>query len=96
MDAIGCSSNPINNAQNPGNWMSDRAGWCPGMAVPVRIDDLGQSFSGNSFDFEYEFENWVSDGGVIDPSYQPGAYYATSSYIVVKSNTEISSPTVIN
>ena len=96
MDAIGCSSNPINNEQNPGNWMSDRAGWCPGMAVPVRIDDLGQSFSGNSFDFEYEFENWVSDGGVIDPSYQPGAYYATSSYIVVKSNTEISSPTVIN
>ena len=96
MDAIGCSSNPINNEQNPGNWMSDRAGWCPGMAVPVRIDHLGQSFSGNSFDFEYEFENWVSDGGVIDPSYQPGAYYATSSYIVVKSNTEISSPTVIN
>jgi hypothetical protein len=74
--------------------MPDRAGWCPGMAVPVRIDDLGESFSGNSFDFEYEFENWVSDGG--STSGQSGAYYATSSYIVVKSNTEISSPTVIN
>ena len=31
---IGCSANPINN-QNPGNWQPDRAGWCPGMAVPV-------------------------------------------------------------
>ena len=94
MGPIGCSSNPINNEQSPGNWMPDRAGWCPGMAVPVRIDDLDESFSGNSFDFEYEFENWVSDGG--STSGQSGAYYATSSYIVVKSNTEISSPTVIN
>ena len=36
---IGCSANPINN-QNPGNWQPDRAGWCPGMAVPVRMNSL--------------------------------------------------------
>ena len=91
MGPIGCATNPINN-QSPGNWMPNRAGWCPGMAVPVRIDDIGLSFNGNGFDFEYDFQNWSSDGG--STSGQTGAYYATSSYVVVKSNTEISSPTI--
>ena len=87
MGPIGCDTNPIYN-QSPGNWMPDRAGWCPGMAVPVRSNDLGTSFNGTSFTFEYDFEDWASDeqGG--------NAYYATSSYVVVKSNTEISSPIV--
>ena len=87
MGPIGCASNPVSN-QSPGNWMPDRAGWCPGMAVPVRSNDLGTSFNGTSFTFEYDFEDWTSDG-------QGGnAYYATSTYVVVKSNTEISSPVV--
>ena len=87
MGPIGCDTNPIYN-QSPGNWMPDRAGWCPGMAVPVRSNDLDTSFNGTSFTFEYDFEDWASDeqGG--------NAYYATSSYVVVKSNTEISSPIV--
>jgi hypothetical protein len=87
MGPIGCDTNPIYN-QSPGNWMPDRAGWCPGMAVPARSNDLGTSFNGTSFTFEYDFEDWASDeqGG--------NAYYATSSYVVVKSNTEISSPIV--
>jgi hypothetical protein len=87
MGPIGCDTNPIYN-QYPGNWMPDRAGWCPGMAVPVRSNDLDTSFNGTSFTFEYDFEDWASDeqGG--------NAYYATSSYVVVKSNTEISSPIV--
>jgi len=87
MGPIGCDTNPIYN-QSPGNWMPDRAGWCPGMAVPVRSNDLGNSFNGTSFTFEYDFEDWTSDqqGG--------NAYYATSSYVIVKSNTEISSPIV--
>ena len=68
--------------------MPDRAGWCPGMAVPVRSNDLVTSFNGTSFTFEYDFEDWTSDG-------QGGnAYYAISTYVVVKSNTEISSPVV--
>jgi hypothetical protein len=87
MGPIGCDTNPIYN-QSPGNWMPDRAGWCPGMVVPVRSNDLGTSFNGTSFTFEYDFKDWTSDG-------QGGnAYYATSTYVVVKSNTEISSPFV--
>ena len=91
MGPIGCASNPIYN-QAPGNWTPDRAGWCPGMAVPVRVNNLGTAYSGSSFTFEYDFEDWTSDGGTT--SGQTGAYYATSTYIVVKSNTEISSPVV--
>ena len=98
MGPIGCAANPISNQYNPsnpnqvGNWTPDRAGWCPGMVVPVRSDDLGTSFNGTIFSFEYDFEDWTSDGGTT--SSQTGAYYATSTYVVVKSNTEISSPTV--
>ena len=92
MGPIGCGSNPIN--QQAGNWQNDRAGWCPGMVVPVRSDEIDLSSTGTSFNFEYDFEDWVSDGGVIDPSYQPGAYYATSTYIVVKSSSQISIPIV--
>ena len=84
---LDCASNPISN-QSPGNWTADRAGWCPGMVVPVRIDDLGSTMSGNSLTFEYDYEDWVNDGG------NGKAYYATSTYIVVKSNTVISKPVV--
>ena len=45
-------------------------------------------------DFEYDFQNWSSDGG--STSGQTGAYYAISSYVVVKSSTEISSPAIID
>ena len=87
MGPIGCASNPINN-QNPGNWQPDRAGWCPGMVVPVRLDNIDLNSSGSSFNFEYDFEDWVSDelGG--------NAYYATSVYVVVKSSTPITNPVV--
>ena len=64
------------------------------MVVPVRSDEIDLSSTGTSFNFEYDFEDWVSDGGVIDPSYQPGAYYATSTYIVVKSSSQITIPIV--
>lgn len=84
---IGCASNPINN-QNPGNWQPDRAGWCPGMAVPTRIDSFNSTMAGSSFSFEYDFEDWVNDGG------NGSAYYATSTYVVVKSNSVITAPTV--
>ncbi|MCL4160837.1 UNVERIFIED_CONTAM: hypothetical protein GTU68_049921, partial [Idotea baltica] len=83
---IGCSSNPINN-QNPGNWQPDRAGWCPGMVVPVREDQLN-GMAGSSFTFEYDYEDWTNDGS------NGNAYYATSTYVVVKSNSAIVSPTV--
>ena len=72
---IGCSANPINN-QNPGNWQPDRAGWCPGMAVPVRMNNLDTSYSGSTLSFEYDFEDWTSDGN------GGNAFYAISTYIL--------------
>ena len=87
MGPIGCAANPINN-QNPGNWTPDRAGWCPGMVVPVRKDDLGTTYSGSSFTFEYDLEDWTSDGA------GGNAFYATSTYVVVKSSTPLTSPIV--
>ena len=86
---IGCASNPINN-QNPGNWTPDRAGWCPGMVVPPRIDQFTSIMAGSTFTFEYDYEDWVSDlaGG--------GAFYATSTFVVVKSNTPIAKPVVLD
>ncbi|MFD2552186.1 peptide-N-glycosidase F-related protein [Bizionia sediminis] len=87
MGPLGCASNPVNN-QNPGNWRPDRAGWCPGMAVPVRTDTFNSSMAGSTFNFEYDYEDWTTDG-------QSGnAFYATSTFVVVKSNTPISKPTV--
>ena len=84
---IGCSANPIND-QNPGNWQPDRAGWCPGMAVPVRMNSLDTSYSGSTISFEYDFEDWTSDGN------GGNAFYAISTYIIVKSNSEITAPIV--
>ena len=84
---IGCAANPVSN-QSPGNWMPDRAGWCPGMAVPVRMNTLNTSFSGSTISFEYDFEDWTSDGA------GGNAFYAISTYIVIKSNSEIT-PAII-
>jgi len=84
---IGCSANPLNN-QNPGNWQPDRAGWCPGMEVPVRMNSLDTSYNGSTISFEYDFENWTSDGN------GGNAFYAISTYIIVKSNSEINEPIV--
>jgi len=84
---LGCSSNPISN-QSPGNWTPNRAGWCPGMAVPDRIDMLSSSMAGNTFTFEYDYEDWTNNMG------NGNAFYATSTYVVVKSNTPITKPVV--
>ncbi|MEP1488073.1 MAG: peptide-N-glycosidase F-related protein [Algibacter sp.] len=88
MGPLGCADNPVNN-QSPGNWTADRAGWCPGMVVPIRIDELSNPMAGGSFNFEYTFENWVSDES-------KEAYYPISTFVVVKSNTEIVRPTVVD
>ncbi|WP_299229053.1 peptide-N-glycosidase F-related protein [uncultured Psychroserpens sp.] len=87
LSPLGCASNPVNN-QDPGNWQPDRAGWCPGMVVPVRTDQFGTSMAGNSFTFEYDYEDWVNNQSNGD------AFYATSTFVVVKSNTPINKPVV--
>lgn len=86
---IGCAQNPINN-QSPGNWRPDRAGWCSGMPVPVRYDNIDKSLFGSTFNFEYKFENWTNNGSNGE------AYYAISTFIVVKSNEPIAKATVLN
>ena len=65
-----------------------RAGWCPGMAVPVRMNTVDTSFSGSTISFEYDLEDWTSDGA------GGNAFYAISTYIVIKSNSEIT-PAII-
>lgn len=84
---IGCANNPINN-QNPGNWKGERAGWCPGMAVPVRIDLLKGDLKNKSFAFEYKLENWINNGN------NGNAFYAISNFVVVNSKTPIEKPII--
>jgi len=91
LEPLGCDRNPVR--PQSGNWRPDRAGWCPGMAVPVRYDEL-ESPSGRSFDFEYQFENWVADGG--NTSGQGGAFYAISTFVVVQSNSPIEKASVMD
>lgn len=87
---LGCKDNPINN-QSPGRWKPDRAGWCPGMAVPLRIDVLEKSLFGTSFGYEYQFQDYTNDGT------NGNAFYALSTFVVVKSNNPITvKPTVQN
>ncbi|MDB4161850.1 peptide-N-glycosidase F-related protein [Bacteroidia bacterium] len=91
MGPIGCPKNVIQPQR--GNWEPDRAGWCPGMAVPVRTDVFLESQAGTTFTFEYDYEEWTTDGGTA--SGQDGAFYATSSFVIVKSNEPIASATVV-
>jgi len=81
MNAIGCADNPVTN-QDPGNWKPERAGWCPGMEVPIRKDYFNES-SSNSFGFEYDFQDWTNNGSNGD------AFYAISTYIIAKSDTPL-------
>ena len=87
---IGCITNPV--SPQYGNWSPDRAGWCPGMAVPNRINSLEASLAGTTFSFDYEFEPWTND--LLSTSSNIHAYYAISSFIIVKSNSPINKPTV--
>lgn len=89
---IGCADNPIKDQR--GNWKPDRAGWCPGMAVPTRIDVLKNPKAGTSFVFEYYFEPWVNN--MQSPAENKQAFYALSNFIVVKSDTPIEKATVKN
>lgn len=87
MGPLGCQNNPIDN-QAPGNWQPNRAGWCPGMVVPTRIDLLNTSALQNTFTFQYKFEDWQNNGQNGD------AFYAVSTFVVAKSDKKIQKPTV--
>ena len=58
------------------------------MEVPVRKDIFSTSMSGTTFCYKYELEQWVNN-------LESGqAYYAISSFVVVKSDTSIEKPVV--
>ena len=92
MEPIGCAQNLVQPQK--GNWRPDRAGWCPGMAVPVRTDTFTTSKAGTTFKYEYDFENWTSNGE--STSGNNGAYYAISSFVLVKSDTPINPPIIVD
>ena len=94
MGPIGCSSNPITN--QGGNWSPDRAGWCPGMIVPVRIDQFNSDISNSTIDFEYYFQPWTNNFVGTQGYNNKNAYNAISSFIVLKSDQQIDAATISN
>jgi hypothetical protein len=90
MGPIGCSSNPINNQS--GNWIPDRAGWCPGMIVPVRLDKFDSDMSNSTINFEYYFQPWVNNFQYTGNN--RNAYNAISTFIVLKSDQQIDAATI--
>ena len=94
MGPINCLNNPVKPQK--GNWDDDRAGWCPGMLVPVRIDNFDSNISNSTINFEYYFEPWTNDFVGIQGYPNKNAFYAISTFIVLKSNVEISSAVVSN
>ena len=94
MGPIGCSSNPITN--QGGNWSPDRAGWCPGMVVPVRIDLFNSDISNSTIDFEYYFQPWTNNFVGTQGYNNKNAYNAISSFIVLKSDQQIDAAIILN
>ena len=94
MGPIGCSSNPITN--QGGNWSPDRAGWCSGMVVPVRIDQFNLDISNSTIDFEYYFQPWTNNFVGTQGYNNKNAYNAISSFIVLKSDQQIDAATISN
>jgi len=86
MKGIGCDKNKVQ--PQGGNWQPDRAGWCPGMEVPVRTDVFDYARAGESCCYKYELESWTND--MQTTADNKNAYYAITSFVVVKSNTPLS------
>ena len=94
MGPMGCGNNPISN--QGGNWAPDRAGWCPGMVVPLRLDKFDSDVSNTDINFEYYFQPWTNNF-VGTPGYNnKNAYNAISTFIVLKSDQQIEPATISN
>lgn len=100
MGSLGCATNLQVVKNQGGNWTGDRAGWCPGLEVPVRKDILTTAVS-SGFNFNYALqedqwntsnlsEKWRDNG--VNPD---GAYYALSTYMILESNTPITNSVAI-
>jgi len=90
LKGIGCDRNVV--SPQGGNWNPYRSGLCPGMEVPVRTDVFDLSMAAESFCYTYELEAWTNDfKSEMDNKH---AYYAISSFILVKSNNPIDAAVV--
>jgi len=85
LTGLGCEENAV--PAQFGNWKPDRAGWCPGMEVPVRKDILTLPKAGQSFNLSYRLENWTND--FLSLADNKHAYYAVSMFVVVKSDIPV-------
>ena len=90
MGPLGCQNNPV--SPQSGTWRGNRAGWCPGMAVPTRINKLNTELVGKTISFDYDFQDWTN--AVQSDDFEKNASYFISTYIIVKSNSAIDSPTI--
>jgi hypothetical protein len=86
LNPIGCGKNKVSGQF--GNWQPDRAGWCPGMEVPLRIDNFEANEAGKALNFDYYFTPWTNNNS------NGRAFYAISTFVVTQSKTPIS-PAVV-
>jgi hypothetical protein len=86
MGPIGCGNNPV-SPQN-GNWAPDRAGWCPGQEVPIRVNTIANFEAGKTVEYNYKFQDWTNDGK------NGSAFYSLSTFLVIESDTPILKPTI--
>jgi hypothetical protein len=90
MGPNGCDQNLVQPQY--GNWAPDRAGWCPGMEVPVRTNIFENTMAGTIFKYSYELEEWANN--FQSNAENKHAYYAITSFVVTKSNVPIERPIV--
>jgi hypothetical protein len=83
---IGCGKNKVSGQL--GNWQPDRAGWCPGMEVPLRIDNFEAEDAGKTLNFDYYFAPWTNNNS------NGRAFYAISTFVVAQSKTPIEPATI--
>jgi hypothetical protein len=57
------------------------------MEVPIRSDVFGSTMAGQSFCYKYELESWTND--FQSSADNKHAYYAISSFVLVKSNSPL-------
>lgn len=91
LTGLGCETNAVPG--QAGNWKPDRAGWCPGMEVPLRVNKLPDAKAGKTFKFNYQLQDWTNNfKSTADNKH---AYYAISTFAVVKANEPVQ-PAVVN
>ncbi len=80
-----CAANPCSD--QAGNWLFNRAGWCPGQEVrPYIINTSSAQSPGNDINIDYELQNYrnllntgYNNSGHTEPYYRLYSYFVESS-----------------